>query len=78
MSVFNNNTISLDELTHYGISNSNNGYVSVSSLLISLVDDLTKDWQMYNGNKEEGNELRNIEDDSLITKKYFNLIYQIH
>jgi alpha-tubulin suppressor-like RCC1 family protein len=75
MSVFNNNTISLDELTHYGISNSNNGYVSVSSLLISLVDDLTKDWQMYNGNKEEGNELRNIEDDTLITKKYFNLIY---
>lgn len=73
--MFNNNTISLEELTHYGISNSNNGYVSVSSLLISLVDDLTKDWQMYNGNKEEGNELRNIEDDTLITKKYFNLIY---
>jgi len=75
VSVFNNNTISLDDLTHYGISNSNNGYVSVPSLLISLVDDLTKDWQMYNGNKEEGNELRNIEDDTLITKKYFNLIY---
>ena len=78
MTTFDTNIISISEFTHYGISTSEtsfNDIINTNGLLYKLITDISHDWVMYNGEQVIGNELIDSSNSSIITKKFFNVVF---
>ena len=83
--------VNLQSFNNYGISTQRTGFTALTGqggftssgepfggLLMALLVDLTRDWQMYNGIPTTGNELVNESDNTtLVTKRFFNQIFPV-